>query len=82
MNSFTVSGNVSITAGAGSDTFTLTGIVGNLVSITATGPDTVSVSGVTARNDVNINVGAGSQLTAFEGLVVAPDTIPVTGRLL
>ncbi|HLJ96344.1 MAG TPA: Ig-like domain-containing protein, partial [Gemmataceae bacterium] len=56
----TIPGSIVINAGSGSDNFTLTGISADVLNLGATGPDSASVSNVTARNDLNITVGPGS----------------------
>jgi hypothetical protein len=61
MTGFGISGDITISAGLGSDTFTLNAIAASGISVAATGADKVGMSSVTARRDLNITVGAGTQ---------------------
>src|SRR5207245_6316453 len=59
-----LSGDLSITAGAGSDTFTLDTITANRITLAATGPDNVSVNHASVKKQLGISVGAGSSSVA------------------
>ena len=47
----------------------------DLINLGAAGPDTVSVSSITAGNDVNITVGPGSQAVSVLGTICLDLTI-------
>ncbi|HLJ94566.1 MAG TPA: Ig-like domain-containing protein [Gemmataceae bacterium] len=66
MTGFNVSGDILISAGSGTDTFTLDTLTAGNISLTATGADMVSLSFVAARKDLMIAVGAGTQSVAVK----------------
>jgi hypothetical protein len=61
---FSLSGDLSLIAGSGSDTFTLDTLTANRITLTATGPDSVSVNHATVKKQLSISVGAGSHSIA------------------
>jgi hypothetical protein len=69
LSSLSIPGSITISAGSGADSFTLNGVNADLINLGGAGPDTVNVSNVSARNDLNITVGAGSQAVAVTGTV-------------
>ena len=75
LSGISIPGSITISAGSGTDSFTLSGVSADLINLGAAGPDTVSVSSVTAGNDVNITVGPGSQAVSVLGTICLDLTI-------
>src|SRR5207249_6003711 len=60
MRGFSVPGDISVSAGSGSDTFSLDTVTARGIAVMGTGPDAINVNNVLAKNDLDLSAGAGS----------------------